>query len=67
MLASIPVREQIDQLIARKAQRYVEVAAQGLRFFPAGSRDIRSGCRSMAGSNLLRSSAPGDRIRTAAA
>jgi len=29
-----PTRELIDQLIARKARRYVDVAAVGLRFFP---------------------------------
>ena len=27
-------RERLDTLIARKAQRYIEVAEQGLRFFP---------------------------------
>jgi len=32
--------EQIDQLIAQKARRYVEVAAQGLRFFPAAAEAL---------------------------
>jgi beta-phosphoglucomutase len=34
--------DQLDQLIARKAQRYVEVASQGLRFFPAAAETLRT-------------------------
>lgn len=30
-------RERIDEMIARKARRYFEVAAQGLRFFPGAA------------------------------
>jgi beta-phosphoglucomutase len=33
-------RERLDQLIARKAQRYVEVAEQGLRFFPSAAQTL---------------------------
>jgi beta-phosphoglucomutase len=33
-------RERLDQLIARKAQRYVKVAEQGLRFFPAAAKTL---------------------------
>jgi beta-phosphoglucomutase len=32
----------IDQLIAQKARRYVEVARQGLRFFPAADEALRT-------------------------
>jgi beta-phosphoglucomutase-like phosphatase (HAD superfamily) len=32
----------LDLLIAQKAQRYVEVASQGLRFFPAAAETLRS-------------------------
>jgi beta-phosphoglucomutase len=37
-----PAREQIDQMIARKARRYVDVAGQGLRFFPAAAKTLGS-------------------------
>jgi beta-phosphoglucomutase len=33
-------RKRLDQLIARKAQRYVEVAEQGLRYFPAAAQTL---------------------------
>ena len=33
-------RERLDQLIARKARRYVEVAGQGLRFFPEAAETL---------------------------
>jgi beta-phosphoglucomutase len=33
---------QLDHLIAQKAQRYVEVASQGLRFFPAAAETLRT-------------------------
>lgn len=32
----------LDDLIARKARRYVEVAAKGLRFFPAAAETLQS-------------------------
>ena len=35
-------RARIDELIARKARRYVEVAEQGLRFFPAAAETLRA-------------------------
>lgn len=35
-------RDRVDELIARKARRYAEVAARGLRFFP-GAADCLSG------------------------
>ena len=35
-------RARLDDLIARKARRYVEVAAQGLRFFPSAAEIFRS-------------------------
>lgn len=35
-----PDRGQIDQMIARKARRYVEVAGQGLRFFPEAAEAL---------------------------
>ena len=33
-------RQRLDRLIARKARRYVEVAEQGLRFFPAAAKTL---------------------------
>ncbi len=33
-------RTRIDRLIARKAGRYIEVAAQGLRFFPMAAETL---------------------------
>jgi beta-phosphoglucomutase-like phosphatase (HAD superfamily) len=33
-------QERLDRLIARKARRYVEVAEQGLRFFPAAAQTL---------------------------
>jgi beta-phosphoglucomutase len=33
-------RERLDQLIARKAQRYIEVAERGIRFFPAAAKTM---------------------------
>jgi beta-phosphoglucomutase len=33
-------RQRLDRLIARKARRYVEVAEQGLRFFPAAAETL---------------------------
>ncbi len=33
-------RKQLDRLIARKAQRYIEVAEQGLRYFPAAAQTL---------------------------
>ena len=33
-------RERLDRLIARKGRRYVEVAEQGLRFFPAAAETL---------------------------
>ena len=33
-------RARLDELIARKARRYVEVAEQGLRFFPAAAETL---------------------------
>jgi beta-phosphoglucomutase len=33
-------RERLDRLIARKARRYVEVAEQGLRFFPSAAETL---------------------------
>ena len=35
-------RARLDDLIARKARRYVEVAEQGLRFFPAAAETLKS-------------------------
>jgi beta-phosphoglucomutase len=35
-------RARLDDLIARKARRYVEVAEQGLRFFPAAAETLRA-------------------------
>ncbi|MGP0064858.1 MAG: HAD family hydrolase [Isosphaeraceae bacterium] len=35
-------RARLDELIARKARRYVEVAEQGLRFFPAAAETFRA-------------------------
>ncbi len=35
-------RARLDDLIARKARRYIEVAEQGLRFFPAAAETLRS-------------------------
>ena len=35
-----PGRERIDQLIAQKARRYVDVAEQGLRFFPEAAETL---------------------------
>jgi beta-phosphoglucomutase len=34
--------ERLDRLIAQKAQRYVEVASQGLRFFPAAAETLQA-------------------------
>ena len=34
--------ESLDRLIARKAQRYVEAAAEGLRFFPAAAEALHT-------------------------
>ncbi|MGO9918676.1 MAG: HAD family hydrolase [Isosphaeraceae bacterium] len=34
------VRERLDVLIVRKAQRYIEAANQGLRFFPAAAETL---------------------------
>ena len=34
--------ERLDRLIAQKARRYVEVARQGLRFFPAAAETLRA-------------------------
>ena len=34
--------EQLDWLIAQKARRYVEVASQGLRFFPAAAETLEA-------------------------
>jgi beta-phosphoglucomutase len=34
--------DHLDQLIAKKARRYVEVASQGLRFFPAAAETLRN-------------------------
>ena len=34
-------RERIDDLIAEKARRYVEVASQGLQFFPHADRALK--------------------------
>jgi beta-phosphoglucomutase len=34
--------ERLDQLIARKARRYVEVASEGLRFFPAAAATLQT-------------------------
>jgi beta-phosphoglucomutase-like phosphatase (HAD superfamily) len=35
-------RARLDDLIARKARRYVEVAERGLRFFPAAAETLRA-------------------------
>jgi beta-phosphoglucomutase-like phosphatase (HAD superfamily) len=35
-------RARLDALIARKARRYIEVAEQGLRFFPAAAETLRA-------------------------
>jgi beta-phosphoglucomutase len=35
-------RARLDELIARKARRYIEVAEQGLRFFPAAADTLRA-------------------------
>lgn len=35
-------RDRLDDLIARKARRYVEAAEQGLRFFPAAAETLRA-------------------------
>jgi beta-phosphoglucomutase len=35
-------RARLDDLIARKARRYVEVAEQGLRFFPAAAETLKA-------------------------
>jgi beta-phosphoglucomutase len=35
-------RARLDELIARKARRYFEVAEQGLRFFPAAAETLRA-------------------------
>jgi beta-phosphoglucomutase-like phosphatase (HAD superfamily) len=35
-------RARLDDLIARKARRYVEVAEQGLRYFPAAAETLRA-------------------------
>jgi beta-phosphoglucomutase len=35
-------RSRLDQLIAQKAQRYVEVAGQGLRFFPEAAETLEA-------------------------
>ena len=35
-------RARLDDLIARKARRYVEVAEQGLRFFPAAAETLQA-------------------------
>lgn len=35
-----PGRERIDQMIAGKARRYVEVAGKGLRFFPEAAKTL---------------------------
>ena len=59
-------RERLDRLIAQKARRYVEVAIQGLRFFPHAAETLRGGRCTMAGGDLLGCIAPGDRIRLAA-
>jgi beta-phosphoglucomutase len=37
-----PTSEYLDRLIARKARRYVEAAAGGLRFFPAAAETLRT-------------------------
>ena len=34
--------DHLDHLIAQKSQRYVEVASQGLRFFPAAAETLRT-------------------------
>jgi beta-phosphoglucomutase-like phosphatase (HAD superfamily) len=34
--------ERLDQLIARKARRYVEAASEGLRFFPAAADTVQA-------------------------
>ena len=33
-------RERLDQMIEQKARRYIEVANQGLRYFPAAARTL---------------------------
>ena len=45
--------EHLDWLIAQKARRYVEVASEGLRFFPAAAETLRAAGGSMAGGDLL--------------
>jgi beta-phosphoglucomutase-like phosphatase (HAD superfamily) len=35
-------RERVDQLIAQKAKRYIEVAREGLRFFPAAAEALNA-------------------------
>src|SRR5262249_32073016 len=35
-------RARLDELIARKARRYVEVAERGLRFFPSAAETLRA-------------------------
>jgi len=38
----VAARERLDVLIARKAQRYIEVADRGLRFFPAAAETLET-------------------------
>ena len=54
--------DHLDQLIAQKARRYVEVASQGLRFFPAAAETLRTMACALAGGNLLGGTASRDRV-----
>ena len=38
----LTTKPRLDDLIARKARRYVQVAEQGLRFFPAAAETLRT-------------------------
>ena len=57
--------EQIDQLIAQKARRYVEVAATDLRFFPEAAETLEAVAARWPVA-ICSGALPGDRIRHAA-
>ncbi len=59
-------RVRLDELIARKARRYVEVAEQGLRFFPAAAEIAAGRGVAVAGGDQLGGPAARDRVRPAA-
>ena len=56
----------VDDLIARKAARYAEVAEAGLRFFPSAAETLAAPGRRLSGRDLLRRAPGRDRVRAPA-